>query len=211
MSTTNVFAELLIIGIETLAWIALLIFSLFGYQWIDFSIFNNLVVAVPLAATAYVLGIIMDRVSDTLLSNADHAIRRNVLGEEVAQSFSQLRSYILAKSPYLSNDLDYFRSRLRIMRSSTINFAFMAITGAAFVLTRVHATISTKFWAAVTAFLIGVLFSSLSYYAWSISSITYYLRLRTAFALLPDQDGRSTKEEKSPTDPIRDRETSGTC
>jgi len=136
MTTTNVFAELLIIGIETMGWIALLILSLFGYEWIDFSVFNHLVIAIPLAVAAYVLGIMMDRVSDVLLAGADHKIRKNVLGERVAQSFPQLRIYILA----------------------------------------------------------GVIFASLSFYAWRASSITYYLRLQTAFALLPD-DWRSSKEE----------------
>ena len=100
MTTTNVFAELLIIGIETLAWIALLIFCLFGYGWIDFSIFNNLAIAIPLAAAAYVLGIIMDRVSDTLLAGPDHAIRRKVLGERAAQSF---RSPIICACKRLSH------------------------------------------------------------------------------------------------------------
>jgi hypothetical protein len=209
MTTTNVFAELLIIGIETMAWIALLIFSLWGYGWIDFAIFNNLVIAIPLAAAAYVLGIMMDRVSDGLLAKADHAIRKNVLGERAAKSFSQLRSYVLAKSPYLSTDLDYLRSRLRIMRSSTINFGFLALTGAAFILTRVDAAANTKYWAAATAFFTGMLLSSLSYYAWSISSLTYYLRLQTAFALLPDDDAKSNKEEKPASTPIRNRGGNG--
>jgi hypothetical protein len=198
MTTTNVFAELLIIGIETLAWIALLIFSLFGCEWVDFSIFNNLAIAIPLAAAAYVLGIMMDRISDTLLAGPDHTIRKKVLGERAAQSFPQLRIYILAKSPYLSTDLDYLRSRLRIMRSSVINFGLLAITGAAFILSRTFASINTKYSAAATAFLTGLILSSMSYYAWRASSITYYLRLQTAFALLPDDwRGNSNKEEAS--------------
>lgn len=209
MTTTNVFAELLIIGIETLAWIALLIFSLWGYDWIDFAVFNNLIAAIPLAAVAYVLGIIMDRVSDAFLAGTDHAIRRKVLGERVANSFSQLRSYVLAKSPYLSTDLDYLRSRLRIMRSSAINFGLLALTGAAFILTRVNTVASTKYWAAATAFFAGVLLASLSYYAWSISSLTYYLRLQTAFALLPEEDARSNQEEKPASKPVRGRSSNG--
>jgi hypothetical protein len=186
MTTTNVFAELLIIGIETLAWIALLIFCLFGYGWLDFSVFDNLAIAIPLAAAAYVLGIIMDRVSDTLLAGADHAIRRQVLGERAAQSFAQLRSYILARSSYLATDLDYLRSRLRIMRSSIINFSLLAIFGAAFVLSRLQIEPPTQYSAAATVFIAGVILASLSYYAWRASSLTYYLRLQTAFALLPD-------------------------
>jgi len=185
MTTTNVFAELLIIGIETLAWIALLIFCLFGYGWIDFAVFNNLAIAIPLAAATYVLGIIMDRVSDTLLTGADRVIRRKLLGERVAQSFASLRLYILAQSPYLSADLDYLRSRLRIMRSSMINFSLLAIFGAAFILIRLQIAPSTQYRAAATVFLVGVILASLSYYAWRASSITYYLRLQTAFALLP--------------------------
>jgi len=187
MTTTNVFAELLIIGVETLAWIALLILCLFGYDWIDFSIFNNLAIAIPLAAFTYVLGIIMDRVSDTLLAGADHAIRQKVLGERAAQSFASLRIYILAQSPHLSTDLDYLRSRLRIMRSSMINFGLLAILAAVFILSRLPIPPPTRYFVAATTFLLGVLLASLSHYAWRASSITYYLRLQTAFALLPEQ------------------------
>ena len=186
MATTNVFAEVLIIGIETLAWIALLIFCLFGYGWIDFSIFNQLAIAIPLAALTYVIGIIMDRVSDTLLAGADHRIRRGVLGESAAQLFASLRMSILAQSPYLSTDLDYLRSRLRIMRSSIINFGLLAVSGAAFILTRLHLAPPAHYAAAATVFLAGIILASLSHYAWRASSITYYLRLQTAFALLPE-------------------------
>jgi hypothetical protein len=205
MSTTNVFAELLIIGIETMAWIALLLFSLWGYDWVNFTIFNHLVIAIPLAAAAYIFGIMMDRVSDALLANADHKIRKNVLGERAARSFSQLRSYILAKSPYLSNDLDYLRSRLRIMRSSAVNFCLLALTGAAFILSRSQVPAPSRYLAAATAFFSGMFLAAMSYYAWSASSITYYLRLQTAFALLPEDDKSSDEEEK----PIRQRTNNG--
>jgi len=73
MTTTNVFAELLIIGIETLTWIALLIFCLFGYGWIDFAVFNNLAIAIPLAAAAYVLR--LARQLDHLLSAPANSFR----------------------------------------------------------------------------------------------------------------------------------------
>lgn len=191
MTTTNVFAELLIIGVETLAWFALLIFCLFGYGWVEFSVFNNLAIAIPLAALSYVAGIIMDRVSDALLAGADHKIRRSVMGDSGAQSFAALRIYILAQSPYLSADLDYLRSRLRIMRSSLLNFSLLAIIGAAFVLNRLPITLPTRYTATATVFLSGIVLASLSHYAWRASSITYYLRLQTALALLPVQQENS--------------------
>jgi hypothetical protein len=196
MTTTHVFAELLIIGIETMAWIALLVFSLLGYGWIDFALFSHLAVLIPLAAAAYVLGIIMDRVSDALLAGPDHGIRRQVMGERVAESFGQLRSYVLAKSPHLSADLDYLRSRLRIVRSSIINFGLLGITGTAFILTRVQISLDAQYWAAATAFFAGAILSGSSYYAWRASAITYYLRLKIAFAVLPEEDWKSAKEEK---------------
>jgi hypothetical protein len=196
MSTTHVFAELLIIGIETMAWITLLIFSLFGYHWIDFSLFENLVIAIPLAAAAYVLGIIMDRLSDVLLSGPDHTTRVQAMGPRAAESFGQLRSYVLAKSPHLATDLDYLRSRLRIMRSSVINFGILGVTGTAFILSRIKIDLDTQYWAAVTAFFAGAFLSGLSFYAWRASSITYYLRLKIAFALLPEEEWSTSQEKK---------------
>lgn len=187
MNTTNVFAELLIIGVETIAWIALLFFTLFGYVWIDFGTFNNLAIVIPLVALAYVLGIMMDRLSDALLFGLDHAIRLQVMGERIAESFGQLRSFVLSRSPYLSADLDYLRSRLRIMRSSIINFGLLGITGTAFILTRIQIALDTQYWAAAAALFTGAVLSSLSFYAWRASAITYYLRLKTAFAVLPTE------------------------
>jgi hypothetical protein len=189
MTTTHVFAELMIVGIETMAWIALLLFTLFGYTWIDFNRFNNLFLAVPLAAGAYVLGIITDRLSDALLFKPDHAIRLQVMSEQVAKSFSQLRSYVLSRSPHLSADLDY-------LRSSIINFALLGMTSTAFILTRIRIDLDTQYWAAVAAFLTGAILSAMSYYAWRASSLTYYLRLQTAFALLPEESSNDDKKER---------------
>jgi hypothetical protein len=96
------------------------------------------------------------------------------------------------------------------MRSSAVNFGFLALPGAAFILSRSQVPVPARYWAAATALLSGLLLSAMSYYAWSASSITYYLRLQTAFALLPEDDAPSRqKEEKPASTPVRQRSGNG--
>ncbi len=66
MNTTDLFVELIIIGIGGAIWLCLLIFGMFGYDWVPLDETLALAALIPFLSVAYVLGIIIDRVADAI-------------------------------------------------------------------------------------------------------------------------------------------------
>src|SRR3954453_23996190 len=69
MNTTNLIVELIVIGVGASIWVSLLILALFGYTWIpgkDLLATPALILA-PGLAIVYLLGVVTDRLSDSLL------------------------------------------------------------------------------------------------------------------------------------------------
>jgi hypothetical protein len=67
MSTTNLFVELVVIGVAAVAWTCLLILTGFGHEWVPVDKLFSASTIVHLLALVYLLGIMSDRFSDTLL------------------------------------------------------------------------------------------------------------------------------------------------
>jgi hypothetical protein len=133
VATTAVFAEILIIGLEVEAWLGLVLLSVFGTEWIkldevkDFATLLTLVVL----ALAYVLGIIVDRLSDTLADRFEHTevgewvkSKMTKNGElELPEGVATMRMTVMQKSDGMTRFLDYQRSRWRIARATVLNLA----------------------------------------------------------------------------------------
>jgi hypothetical protein len=69
VTITALFAEILIVGLETAAWVLLLILTIFGKDWVHPSELRGWdgLITVLVLASAYVLGILMDRVANRIL------------------------------------------------------------------------------------------------------------------------------------------------
>lgn len=137
MATTAVFAEILVIGLQVVVWLALAIISAFGTDWIDLADVSDFasLLTVLVLAFAYVLGILVDRLADTLLDwfekktesgrRSKKRMSKNpdlTTSEEVAT----MRMTVMHESEGMARFLDYQRSRWRIARATVVN---LAITG----------------------------------------------------------------------------------
>ncbi len=143
MSTTSVFAELLIVGIQTSVWIILLIFSFVGYDWAttllpkmkDWAILTTIIVV----AIWYTLGIIIDRLANAffvVFNPKDILLRGRWIRRKAAQGTSDARMLILAKEGQLFNFFEYMRSRIRIMRATVFNLILVTLSALLFVFLR---------------------------------------------------------------------------
>ena len=116
MTTTQLFVELLIIGIGAAIWFVLLVAAIFGYRFdigipkIDTSLL------VVLGSMAYVLGIAIDRLARTLFRFAE-----KVLAKDRLPNPEEIERYILVSSKELARQIQYNRSRLRICRAWAFN------------------------------------------------------------------------------------------
>jgi hypothetical protein len=146
VATTAVFAEILIIGLQVEAWLALALFSVFGTEWVDVTAANEFagLATILVLALAYVLGIVVDRLADTLFD----AFERNERGKRVKQRLSKnanlskpasvatMRMRVMHESEGMIRFLDYQRSRWRILRATVLNLALAAPGAALFLLLR---------------------------------------------------------------------------
>ncbi len=111
----------------------LALLSVFGTDWIELAEVKDFatLLTVVVLALAYVLGIIVDRLADTLL---DH-FEDTSLGESVKGAMSKnpplakhpslatMRMTVMAASDGVTRFLDYQRSRWRIARATVLNLA----------------------------------------------------------------------------------------
>ncbi|MGH2451122.1 MAG: hypothetical protein ACRDGE_07610 [Candidatus Limnocylindria bacterium] len=145
MATTALFAEILIVGLQAEAVLVLLLLSVFGTEWVDAEALADwtTLVGVLVLAAAYVLGIIADRLADSLTDRLartqagrwvddrfGESSRKELSGADVAL----MRLTVLKESEGLAKFLDYQRSRLRIARATVLNVALAAPLALAFLL-----------------------------------------------------------------------------
>jgi len=192
MNTTNIFVELVVVGFHTLLWIGLVILALVGYQNLDLEKLLTINLAVPILAMAYILGILIDRLSDFVFISQDLKMRP---AKEKADlpSFLTMRYYILHKSSDIYAQLEYTRSRLRIARASVFNFAFTTIAVLLFIWLQLGKSflVSSLIVACIVALAIGAILIFASYQAWSGLIKSYSISTVKAYLLLRDEDAKS--------------------
>lgn len=132
MSTTDLFVEIIIIGIGGLIWLILLILSFLGHQWVPWDKAVSLTSLIPFLAITYILGIAVDRISDQIFSIWDKDLRRAQFSSNEEYHFA--RNYIYTYANEKIIDLfEYGKSRIRISRAWSINFILIAFSAILFI------------------------------------------------------------------------------
>jgi hypothetical protein len=194
MATTALFAEILIIGLLTLFWVALAVVSILGVP--DLGGFKGweVLAAAGVLSLAYVLGIPADRLADTWSDGADKKLWKK-WGLPPANNMSrdELRLRLTA-SPSLAW-LDYARSRRRIARASVLDGSLAGIVAGALLLLSIWIRIHVPrelLWAvlAVSALVVGA-----SAYAWYRIGKTYFKLLSLAYSIQERKEAPLTKPE----------------
>jgi hypothetical protein len=120
MNTTSLFVELIVIGVGAVIWLFLCVFSLVPFPAIDPSNFSTLVSLAPVLSIAYVLGIIVDRISDALFEKVFiQKIHSRYYGSK--DEYKNDRRFVYLHGGSLVDLLEYGRSRLRICRGWFLN------------------------------------------------------------------------------------------
>ena len=140
MNTTVLFVELLIIGFQAGIWILLLFLSVFGYKWVSglqsmgISDWQTLI-TIFLLAMLYVLGIIIDRTADAIFSGWSQKIKKRVFPDSDTPT-SAIRFGFT--NEFLNRQIEYTRTRMRIVRASSVNFVLTTIFAVIFIATKVQ-------------------------------------------------------------------------
>lgn len=184
MNTTNLFVELFVIGIGAAVWILLLLFSVLGYAWVDFDTLRSWNALLPIVAFIYVLGIVVDRIADTLLRKPDRRLRdRAFAGAE--KDYHYVRTYVFYYSEKFKDIFDYSRSKLRICRAWIFNFALNGIATVVLVWTRIpEPPVLPKWLLSVLALSAGALLAFGSWHTWYRLTNNFYVRLLHAYTVI---------------------------
>lgn len=175
MNTTNLFVELVVIGIGVLMWIAIFVVALAGYAWFPTDDTFLLIAALPSLAIVYVLGIVWDRLADFIFDR----MWTNVLKAEHYSTVGHYyddRRIILTQSKPLSDLLEYGRSRLRICRGWSLNALAIAFSSTLFVLLRPEAEVPAA--VGTTCVVACLLLSVGCWLAWQSLSKAEYRKIR---------------------------------
>lgn len=185
MNTTDLFVELIIIGVGAAIWVALLVLGVFGYSWVPFDHLFALSSLLPILAITYILGIVTDRVADGLFDT--------VWKSKLAQQFYPNdgddyddRRYIYLRSERLASLLEYGRSRLRICRGWVLNTLLILISLNLFILRQVS-DVSTKISMFVFSNLFLILLMYGLWFSWRELTLADYRKVKRQSAWLKSQ------------------------
>ncbi|HEV2720800.1 MAG TPA: hypothetical protein VG323_12330 [Thermoanaerobaculia bacterium] len=190
MTTTAIVAEILVGGLQTLFWLAALFFAIHGLPSDSGKLLHETKdfvtpLTFALVAFSYVLGVLVDRIADSLFHPIDKWVRRR----ELPKCFSVPRTRLLVmhKGEQMTKFLDYVRSRMRLARSTAFN-CIAGTIAAVLLVERQHIDVSVCA-VAVTGF-VAVAAAA---FAWIRISRTYYRRLAQALDVLNAEPQRQEK------------------
>jgi len=186
MGTTNLFVELVVIGVGAVAWVAPATLALAGLDALPADWLQAPAAALPALALVYVLGIVTDRLADAAF---ERVWTDDLRGEWFASraEYYAARRAVLTGSARLSELLEYGRSRLRICRGWAFNLALAALAWNALCWTRLrgepHAARAA--WAGGAALL---LVAAGAWFAWRQLTRSEYRKIREQAAWLAERD-----------------------
>jgi len=171
MNTTLLFAELLIIGLQSAVWIFILLINVFSIGWVQTLQTSNLTnwqtaILIVLLSIFYVIGVIIDRAADALFSKWEKKLSR-ISFPNPPLPIVVLRFELARGNEHLNHQFEYNRSRMRISRASALNFGLATLLGIVYILTHVQtAAPNTKWILLGTTLIIGVALTLGAAFTW---------------------------------------------
>lgn len=176
MTTTNLFVELIVIGVGATCWVAMLVLGIVGVGWLDPAWVQGYAVLAVLLAVTYLLGIISDRVADYLFDKLfSGPLRARYFRGR--REYQDARRLIFSTSDRLADMHDYGRTRIRICRGWAVNAVLIAAS-LPFLLHCQYPTAPWRHSAAMTGVLGCLLLSFTCWASWRLLCATEYLKIR---------------------------------
>jgi hypothetical protein len=127
MTTTQLFAELLVIGIGAACWLSLLIAAALGYRFDEGIPKLDTSLLVVFGGVACVLGIVVDRLAYAPLKPIEGAQSNAIVGGAGYREPEEMERDVLVSSEVLARQVQYNRSRLRICRAWVVNALLISV------------------------------------------------------------------------------------
>lgn len=143
MTSTAIFAEILVVGLQAMVWLVMLCLWIADLKGIPVgSIGGRLgglkewaaLITTFVLGFAYTLGIIVDRLADSISTGIERRFFRQTkpgrTDEKSGEPVPIKRLLVMSKAPEITKFLEYIRSRMRIARSTSLNLLLTTIAAA---------------------------------------------------------------------------------
>ncbi|WP_158858296.1 hypothetical protein [Lunatibacter salilacus] len=191
MRTTQLFVEILITGFGGIAWILIFICSICGINLDHILNYNySTFYIIPVTGFAYVLGILIDRLGYQLFVKYEKKnipiVFKNCADypkDKKGITYAKpIITYIMHKSKHLNDQMIYNRTRLRLTRSWTLNFFFIALSLLTYYLTQDNRN-SEIF---MVLSILTIVLCIYSFFIWKILAKDYYKNIKSSYDLLKE-------------------------
>jgi len=188
MTTTVLFIEHLISGIQAGIWLILFMLSILGLKFLESLRWNGYesLLLIILLSLLYPLGVFVDELADALFSRANRRIRTKIMKAEGLEntSFSIMNLLRSENDEYLANYLGYIRTRIRISRSAVVNFVLITISAVVFTVTRLQqVTVLPTSLLLLIEIAAGGFMIGLAWWAWNHITHTFARRIAQIYKL----------------------------
>ena len=181
MSTTLLFVEILLIGLQSGVWIIFLVLVLWGNDFLKL-LENvwlsdiNIAIGLIIISFLYTIGIVIDRIADTIFERWYTGLKNKVFPSRKTPT-QKMRFELSKSNPELANNMYYARSRIRIARASVVNFILITMFSLMYVVTRIPPSANRNV-LAVYILVIGLTLTASVIWAWKKLSVSflYYLK-----------------------------------
>lgn len=177
MATTQLFVELLMIGIGAAIWLTFLLAVILRLPWGSPLPDLTAVHLTALSGVAYVVGIVVDRLAWSAFRFAENRHRDQVFGMDQDPSAEDKEKFVLVSSSSLREQIVYNRSRLRICRSWILNFALTGVCAGAW-------AIQQQAWTIAALALSGLALSGLTAYTANLLARDHYVNIGRSYDFL---------------------------
>lgn len=177
MTTSLLFVELIIIGLQAMVWLGLLAFS--------YASIGNLLaclkdidgaLTVLILGFSYTLGLLVDRLADALYAPWNDRLKKKIIPNP-APNIGTMRYQIDKENTPLNQFLEYTRSRMRIARATSLNMLMILISAVIYMKEK---TALSPFEIVPTVFLILGLFLAVAFvWAWRNLTIRHLELIKT--------------------------------
>lgn len=193
MNTTSIVVEHLVIGAQAFVWVILFICSMFGFEWMEKAWMTSEVVAIVGSLVfVYPVGIFVDEIADMCFKPLTTWIRRK---HKLPDKQTVFQLLVLLENESTTQYFQYLRSRIRIARSSTINFFVITIASCVVTVTQLsHRLDADACWFVLFEVVVGLGLTAIAFIGAYRMNDTFAKRLRWGYDI---EQRRSKLEERA--------------
>lgn len=165
METTQLYIELIIIGLEGVIWMCAFLADILGNKITSVlaNILDNFSSSLLLIGILYVVGVLVDRLADIIFQKKEDDIR-------IRSGLHAKSSIIVWKKYNAEKYAEYSRTRVRILRASILNLPMISISFILYVIKY----LDKSYMLVIYIIILGVLFTYISWKSYNLSLIRYY-------------------------------------